>query len=81
MESICGSWFVVWKYVGFGLGGGGVRGQPCRNASANRELRESRMQTANAMVSRGRSARARIDWTRGTLAGVNEVEEGMRLVR
>jgi CelD/BcsL family acetyltransferase involved in cellulose biosynthesis len=39
------------------------------------------MQTARAMVSRERSARVRIAWTRGTEAFVKEVEDGMRFVR
>jgi hypothetical protein len=61
--------------------GGGVSGQLCRKARANREFRESRIQTAKATVSIGRLARARIDCTSGTEAGMREVAEGIRFVR
>lgn len=39
------------------------------------------MQTARAMVSRGRLARVSIAWTNGTEAVVSDVEEGIRFVR
>ena len=39
------------------------------------------MQTARAIVSRGRAASVRILWTRGTEGVVRVVEEGMRFVR
>ena len=58
-----------------------VRGQPFRHCKAKREFSESRMQTARAMVSRGRSARVRIAWTSGTEEVVREVDEGIRFVR
>jgi hypothetical protein len=71
MESMCG----------FCSEAGVLRGQDCRQERAKRELSESRMQTASAMVSSGRAARVRIAWTRGTEGVVREVEEGMRFVR
>lgn len=77
MESTCGS---SSKEAENGRGGV-LRGQDSRNANAKRELRESRMQTARAMVSSGRLARVRIAWTRGTEGSVREVEEGIRFVR
>ena len=39
------------------------------------------MQQANATVSRGSWARARMEWTSGTEDAVREVEDGMRFVR
>lgn len=39
------------------------------------------MQTARAMVSRGRFARVRIAWTRRTEEFVKDVDDGMRFVR
>ena len=39
------------------------------------------MHTARAMISRGRFARVRIAWTRGTEAVVRDVDEGIRFVR
>jgi len=39
------------------------------------------MQTAKAMVSRGREARVRIAWMRGVEGSVRETEEGIRFVR
>lgn len=39
------------------------------------------MHTANAIVSKGSSARVRMEWTSGTDEVVREVEEGMRFVR
>jgi hypothetical protein len=77
MESICGR---CSKESEKGVGGE-LSGQAWRHASAKREFRESRMQTARAMVSSGRSARVRIAWTRGTDGVVREVEEGIRFVR
>ncbi len=58
-----------------------VNGQPFRHCNANLVFRESRMHTASAIVSRGRSARVRIAWTSGTKGFVKEVEEGIRFVR
>lgn len=68
----------MWDFLSKDEGG---RGNDCRQVRAKREFRESRMQTARAMVSSGRAARVRIAWTRGTEAVVKEVEEGIRLVR
>lgn len=70
--------------VGVGIGvavGVGVRGKEWRKVCANREVRESRMQTARATVSRGREALVRINCIRGIDAGVREVEDGIRFVR
>ena len=77
MESMCGG------CEGRGEKGweGVLRGQEWRNERAKRELRESRMQTARAMVSRGRLARVRIAWTRGVEGRVREVAGGIRFVR
>jgi len=61
--------------------GDGVRGQFLRKQEAKRESSESRMQTANAMVSRGRLARESMPCASGTDGLVREVEDGMRFVR
>jgi hypothetical protein len=76
MESICG--FSLKEVEGRS---GVLSGQDCRHDRANREFRESRMQTARAMVSSGREVRVRIAWTRGVEGVVREVEEGIRFVR
>lgn len=57
------------------------RGHDRRQCRANLAPRLSRMQTAKATVSRGRSARLRMAWTRGTEATDSEADEGMRLTR
>jgi len=57
------------------------KGRDCRQESAKREFRESRMQTERAMVSRGMQARARMAWICGIEGAVRDAEEGMRLER
>ena len=56
-------------------------GQDFRHCRAKRVLRESRMLTARAMVSRGREARVSRAWTREEEGGVRDVDMGMRFVR
>ena len=58
-----------------------ARGQFLRKERAKQASRESRMQTANAIVSSGRLARDSMLCTSGTEELVREVEEGMRFVR
>lgn len=60
---------------------GEERGQSKRQVRENLEERESRMLTARAMVSRGRSARRRMEWRRGMEGGCREAEGGMRFMR
>lgn len=66
MESMC------WK---------GLVGQEVRYCRANRGLRESRMLTARAIISRGREARVRRACTREVEAGVRDAGAGIRFVR
>lgn len=79
MESICGS--PNWLREEVICGSGVLRGRPFRHCNAKRGFKESRMQTAKAMVSRGRETRVRIAWMRGVEGSVRETEEGIRFVR
>lgn len=69
---------MVWR-----LEGGGVvaSGRDMRNLRENLASSESRMQTARAMVSRGRAARERMVWTREVEGAVTEAPGGCRLTR
>jgi len=58
-----------------------VKGHESRQERAKRLSRASRTQTARAMDSRGRLARLRIAWTRGTEGVAREAAAGMRLTR
>lgn len=52
------------------------RGRSMRHLRENLESSESRMQTANAIVSRGSAARVRMDWTRQTDGEAMDAEGG-----
>lgn len=58
-----------------------TKGQAFRHCSAKREFSESRIPTASATISSGRSALVRIAWTTDTEGVAREVEEGIRFVR
>lgn len=62
-------------------GSHGAKGQRRRQLSENLELSESKMHTARAMTSVGKSARTRSSWTRETDGVVRDAAGGMRLVR
>lgn len=70
---------MVWRLEGSGPTV--ARGRDMRNLRENLASRESRMQTARAMVSRGRAARERIVWTRVVEGPVTEAPGGCRLTR
>lgn len=69
---------MVWRLEGGGLVASGRR---MRNLRENLASRESRMQTASAMVSSGRAARVMMVWTREMDGGVMMAPGGCRLTR
>jgi len=58
-----------------------TNGQFFLHCNANLEFNESSIQTANAMVSSGRSALVRIACTSGTEGVAKDVELGIKLAR
>lgn len=58
-----------------------ARGQSSRQFKENLELSESRMHTARAMVSMGRSERTKISCTSGTDGTAKDAAGGMRFTR
>lgn len=56
-------------------------GNDFRKESAKRVFRESRMQTARAIVSNGSAARVRRAWTSEADGAVRDTEVGIRFVR
>jgi hypothetical protein len=73
--------WIVWRFVISLVGSRWARGQSSLQLSANLELSESKMHTARAMVSMGRSALTSISWTRGTEGALRDAAGGMRLTR
>lgn len=59
----------------------GSNGQESRHARANFLSKLSRMHTARATVSMGKSARLKIACTAGTEAVVSEADDGIRLTK
>lgn len=59
----------------------GSKGHDSRHARANFLPKLSRMHTARATVSMGKSARLRIACTTGTEAAAKEADDGIRLTR
>lgn len=60
---------------------GAARGRVMRHLRENFASRESRMQTASAIVSRGKAARVMIVWTRQMEGGAIDADGGWRLTR